>query len=88
MIASITAILLILWLALHSWRIIVAMFLTVALGLSLTAAAGLLMAKALNPISVAFFVLFVGIGVDFALQFSVAYRVARFHNTIPWERLS
>ncbi len=82
-IASITAILLILWLALHSWRIIVAMFLTVALGLSLTAAAGLLMAKALNPISVAFFVLFVGIGVDFALQFSVAYRVARFHNYDP-----
>jgi hypothetical protein len=35
------------------------------------------MAKALNPISVAFFVLFVGIGVDLALQFSVAYRVAR-----------
>ena len=82
-IAAIAAILLISWLALHSWRIILAMFLTVALGLAFTAAAGLLMAKALNPISVAFFVLFVGIAVDFALQFSVAYRVARFHNHDP-----
>ena len=74
------AIVLILWLALHSWRIIVTMILTVALGLAFTAAAGLFMAKALNPISVAFFVLFVGIGIDFALQFSVAYRAARFEN--------
>jgi hopanoid biosynthesis associated RND transporter like protein HpnN len=86
--ATIVAILLILWFALHSWRIIVAVFLTIALGLGLTAAAGLLMVKAFNPISVAFFVLFVGIGVDFALQFSVAYRVARYENHDPMRALA
>jgi hopanoid biosynthesis associated RND transporter like protein HpnN len=87
-IASIGAILLILWFALHSWRIILAVFLTIALGLGLTAAAGLLMAKAFNPISFAFFVLFVGIGIDFALQFSVAYRVTRYENHDPMRALA
>jgi hopanoid biosynthesis associated RND transporter like protein HpnN len=69
---------LILWLALHSTRIIAAVFITVAFGLVITAAAGLALAGALNPISIAFFVLFVGIGVDFGLQFSVSYRAARY----------
>ena len=35
------------------------------------------MVGALNPISVAFAVLFVGIGVDFGIQFSVRYRAER-----------
>src|SRR5262249_18800100 len=46
-------------------------------GLVLTAAAGLWMVVALNPISVAFAVLFVGLGVDFGIQFSVRYRSER-----------
>jgi hopanoid biosynthesis associated RND transporter like protein HpnN len=37
----------------------------------------LLVVGALNVISVAFFVLFVGLGVDFGLQFSVRYRAER-----------
>jgi uncharacterized protein len=52
------------WLALKSGRIVLAVALTVVVGLALTAAAGLAMVGALNLISVAFAVLFVGIGVD------------------------
>jgi uncharacterized protein len=46
-------------------------------GLALTAALGLLMVGAFNLISVYFSVLFVGIGVDFGIQFSVRYRSER-----------
>jgi hopanoid biosynthesis associated RND transporter like protein HpnN len=77
---TILAVLLILWLALHSARIIAAVFVSLFVGLAATAALGLLMVGAFNPISVAFFVLFVGIGVDFGLQFSVSYRAERFEN--------
>ena len=74
------AVAIILWLALHSIRIIVAVMISVAIGLAATAAAGLALVEALNPISIAFFVLFVGIGVDFGLQFSVSYRAARYEH--------
>ena len=77
---TIAAVLLILWFALHSARIILAVFASVAIGLAATAAAGLWLVSALNPISIAFFVLFVGIGVDFGLQFSVSYRAARYEH--------
>jgi hopanoid biosynthesis associated RND transporter like protein HpnN len=77
-IATVLTVLVILWLALHSGRIILAVFVTLALGLSITAAAGLCMVGALNPISIAFAVLFVGIGVDFGIQFSVRYRSERY----------
>jgi hopanoid biosynthesis associated RND transporter like protein HpnN len=46
-------------------------------GLTITAALGLKMVGSLNPISIAFAVLFVGIGVDFGIQFSVRYRAER-----------
>ena len=77
LIATVVIVLIILWLALRSARIIVAVFLTVAIGLAITAAVGLMMVGALNLISVAFAVLFVGIGVDFGIQFSVRYRAER-----------
>ncbi len=77
---TVAAVLLILWAALHSLRIIAAVFISVAVGLAATAAAGLALVGALNPISIAFFVLFVGIGVDFGLQFSVSYRAARYER--------
>lgn len=79
-IATVLIVLGILWLALRSGRIIVAVFITLAMGLAMTAAAGLLMVGALNLISIAFAVLFVGIGVDFAIQFSVRYRAERYEN--------
>jgi len=74
---SLGAVLLILWLALHSWRIIVAAAVSVICGLSYSAALGLYLVGALNLISVAFFVLFVGLAVDFAIQFCVRYRAER-----------
>ena len=46
-------------------------------GLALTAAAGLLVVGAFNLISVAFAVLFVGLGADFGIQFGVRYRAER-----------
>lgn len=74
---TVLAVLIILWLALRSAKIITAVFLNLFAGLTITAAVGLIMVDALNPISVAFAVLFVGIGVDFGLQFSVRYRAER-----------
>ena len=76
-IATIVIVLTILWLALKSARLIVAVFLNLFVGLAVTAALGLMMVGALNMISVAFAVLFVGLGVDFGIQFSVRYRAER-----------
>jgi hopanoid biosynthesis associated RND transporter like protein HpnN len=67
----------VLWLALKKARIILAVFVNLIVGLVATAAVGLWMVGALNPISVAFAVLFVGLGVDFGIQFSVRYRSER-----------
>jgi hopanoid biosynthesis associated RND transporter like protein HpnN len=67
-------VLLILWLALHSMKLVGAVFITMLAGLALTAALGLLLVGALNIISVAFAMLFVGIGVDFGIQFGMRYR--------------
>ena len=76
-IATVVIVLIILWLALKSGRIILAVFLTLIVGLTITAALGLMMVGALNMISVAFAVLFVGLGVDFGIQFAVRYRAER-----------
>ena len=84
---TLLSVLIILWLALRSARIIFAVFVALYIGLAMTATLGLAMVGALNPISVAFFVLFVGIGVDFGLQFSVGYRAERFERN-NWPRLS
>lgn len=76
-IVSIAAVLVILWLALRSGRIMLAVAVSLIVGLVLSAAFGLFLVGALNVISVAFFVLFIGLGVDFGLQFSVRYRAER-----------
>jgi hopanoid biosynthesis associated RND transporter like protein HpnN len=75
---TILSVLLITWVALRSARIILAVFVTLAVGLCITAAAGLWLVGALNLVSVAFAVLFVGIGIDFAIQFGVRYRAERY----------
>ena len=67
----------VLWLALKRARIILAVLVSLVIGLTVTAAVGLWMVGALNLISVAFAVLFVGLGVDFGIQFSVRYRAER-----------
>src|SRR5579871_1193112 len=76
-IGTLIVVLFILWMALKSARMIVVVFLNLFVGLVITAALGLAMVGALNLISIAFAVLFVGIGVDFAIQFSVRYRDER-----------
>jgi hopanoid biosynthesis associated RND transporter like protein HpnN len=68
----------ILYLALKSGRIILAVFLNLLAGLAITAALGFLVVGPLNLISIAFAVLFVGLGVDFGIQFSVRYRADRY----------
>jgi hopanoid biosynthesis associated RND transporter like protein HpnN len=68
---------LVLWLALRKARIILAIFVNLVFGLLYTAAIGLWMVGALNLISIAFAVLFVGLGVDFGIQFCVRYRSER-----------
>ena len=77
-IVSLTFLIGILWLALRSVRIIFAVLVSIFVGLAITAAQGLAMVGSLNPISIAFAVLFVGIGVDFGIQFSVRYRAERY----------
>src|SRR5262249_17527011 len=57
---TLLAVLTILWLALHSFRIILACAISLFAGLAISAAAGLALVGAFNVISVAFFVLFVG----------------------------
>jgi hopanoid biosynthesis associated RND transporter like protein HpnN len=69
--------LVILWLALRSWKIVAAVFFSLMVGLTVTAAFGLAVFGAFNLISIAFFVLFIGLGVDFGIQFSVRYRSER-----------
>jgi hopanoid biosynthesis associated RND transporter like protein HpnN len=73
-------VLFILWVALHSSKIIAAVFANLFIGLSITTALGLMMVHSLNLLSIAFAVLFVGLGVDFGIQFSVRYRSERFKS--------
>ncbi|HXZ07525.1 MAG TPA: MMPL family transporter, partial [Paraburkholderia sp.] len=73
-------VLVILWLALRSGKLIVAVLITLVIGLVITAALGLMMVGSLNMLSVAFMVLFVGLGVDFGVQFGVKYREERYQD--------
>jgi uncharacterized protein len=74
---TVLSVLIILWLALRSPRIIFAVFISLAVGLVVSAGVGLWLIGAFNLISVAFFALFIGLGVDFSIQFSVRYRAER-----------
>jgi hopanoid biosynthesis associated RND transporter like protein HpnN len=77
-IGTVLVVLVILWLALRSPKIIFAVFVTLFIGLAITTALGLMMVTSLNLLSIAFAVLFVGLGVDFGIQYSVRYRSERF----------
>jgi hopanoid biosynthesis associated RND transporter like protein HpnN len=79
-IGTVLVVLFILWMALHSTKIISAVFANLFIGLSITTAIGLWMVGSLNLLSIAFAVLFVGLGVDFGIQFSVRYRSERFKS--------
>ncbi len=69
--------LLTLWLATRSVKIVAAIVVTIVAGLALTTAIGLAAVGTLNLISVAFIPLFVGLGVDFGIQISVRFNAER-----------
>ncbi len=79
-IGTVVVVLIILWFALKSPRLIGSTFLALTAGLAITAALGFALVGSLNLISVAFFVLFVGLGVDFSIQYCVRYRDERYHG--------
>ena len=63
-----------LFLGLRSPRMVVCILVTLGVGLVWTAAAACFVIGALNLISVNFAVLFIGMGVDFSIQFAMRYR--------------
>jgi hopanoid biosynthesis associated RND transporter like protein HpnN len=71
------AMILTLWLATRSARIVAAIVITTLVGLIVTTAIGLFATGTLNLISVAFIPLFVGLGVDFGIQISVRFNAER-----------
>ena len=75
--AMMGGVLLTLWLALRSFKIIFAILVTLFVGLAITMGVGLKAVGVFNIISIAFIALFVGLGVDFGIQFSVRYRSER-----------
>ena len=77
---SVLGVLIVLWLALRWRQIILAVAACLVAGMAMSLAFGLLIVGALNLISVAFFALFAGIGVDFGIQFSVRYRDERYES--------
>jgi uncharacterized protein len=81
--AMVASMLVMLWLAVKSAKLVGAILITTFAGLLLTAAAGLLTVGRFNLISVAFIPLFVGLGVDFGIQLSVRYRAERLTESDP-----
>ncbi len=77
LIGSLVLITIWLFLAVRSWRLIVPILFTLILGLLLTTGFAAVAVGTLNLVSVAFAILFVGIAVDFAIQFSVRFREMR-----------
>ncbi|MEI7606828.1 MAG: MMPL family transporter [Rhodospirillaceae bacterium] len=74
---------LVLFIAVGSIRLILPILLTLVAGLLATASFAAFAVGALNPISIAFAVLFVGLAVDFSIQIAVRYREERFLNPDP-----
>ncbi len=81
------AMLLTLWLATKSVRLVAAILTTIVLGLIMTMAIGLLTVGRFNLISVAFIPLFVGLGVDFGIQICVRYNAERLGGAEPAQAL-
>jgi hypothetical protein len=67
----------ILFAALRSPKLILAVLVTLLAGLGITSGAGILLIGRFNLISVAFAALFIGLGVDFGIQFATRYREER-----------
>jgi uncharacterized protein len=87
LVGSIVLITLWLYFATRSWRLILPILATLVVGLMLTLLFATVAVGTLNLISVGFGVLFVGIAVDFAIQFSVRYRERRYEFDDPAEAM-
>lgn len=82
------AMLVTLWLATKSVRLVTAIMLTIIAGLIVTTAVGLLAIGRFNLISVAFIPLFVGLGVDFGIQICVRFNAERVEGASTGEALT
>lgn len=77
---SAALVLLLLFIAMKTWRIVLPIVLTLMVGLVASTAFATLAVGSLNLISVAFAVMFIGIAVDFGIQFGVRYREQHYHE--------
>ncbi len=76
---SVVLVAILLFMALGSGRVVGAALLTLAVGLVLTFGWAAITVGEINLISIAFAVMFIGIAVDFAIQFCMRYRAERRH---------
>ena len=83
LVGSIALITLWLYLAVRTWRLILPILGTLVLGLMLTLLFASVAVGTLNLVSVGFGILFVGLAVDFSIQFAVRYREARHDSVDP-----
>ncbi|WP_200912544.1 MMPL family transporter [Sphingomonas sp. Leaf242] len=81
------AMLVTLWLATRSVRLVAAIVATIVVGLVVTTAIGMAVVGRLNLISVAFIPLFVGLGVDFGIQLCVRFNAERVDGASPADAL-
>lgn len=72
-----------LFFAFRSWRLVIASLVTLLVGLVWTAAFAALTIGELNLISIAFAILFIGLGVDFAIHFGMAFAHERRNHGLP-----
>lgn len=79
-IVSLVLVCLALWLGLRSMRLLLVTFIALIVGLVLTAGFAAIAVGHLNLISVAFAVLYIGLGVDFATHFCLRYQECRSHG--------
>ena len=72
--AGLVLVVILLFVALRTWRLVVAALATLVFGLIVTAAFAAVAVGHLNLISVAFGVLYIGLGIDYALYLCMQYR--------------
>lgn len=78
LVASVLVVLALLFAALRSFKLIAACFVTLIIGLVLTFGFAALAIGTLNLVSIAFAVMFIGLSIDFSIQFGVRYGQERF----------
>ncbi len=76
-IVSLFLVLFSLWIGLRSFKLLIATFIVLILGLILTAGFATVSIGHLNLISIAFAILYIGLGVDFAIHICLHYRECR-----------